>query len=279
MSHMYDKNTFGQKLTELRKKRWNQYKENQNKRINPFERYACCKSQETLADALGVERRTIGKWELGTSIPTIDKVSDLCNLLECNIDYLLGAQELIGFSPSVIASHYSGISIDIINHVKEDNEYKDFLNHFMHPDNCSALINSATMTAWREYLSSTEITEIEEPLKTLVTDIFHSYRSFTPINNYSKDGFRTYLYSSLPESRISFTPKKLDECICVSSCISSSKMKELGISNKNSHSYQIFIDYLANYSFDVLSTKEIIDIQKEYLGQSFVRMFEKYLAE
>lgn len=279
MSHMYDKKLFAQKLTEIRKKRWEQFKENKTKPTNPFEQYACCRSQETLAEALGVERRTIGKWELGSSIPTIDKVADLCNLLECNIDYLLGAEELIGFSSSLIAHHYSDISIDIINYVKKDGDYLNFLNYFMHPDNCSSFINSATITAWREYYSNSELTDIKEPLKKLVTDIFHNYQSYTPINKYSKKDFNKYLTSALPKSKISFTPKKLDECIYVCSCIPDSKVKELKLSNRNPKSYQVFIDYLADYSFDILTNREIINIQKEHLGQSFVRIFEEYLSE
>lgn len=276
---MYDKNLFGQNLTELRKKRWNQYKANQGLKINPFEKFACCKSQETLADELGVERRTIGKWELGTSIPTIDKVADLCNLLECNIDFLLGATELIGISPSVIASHYSNISIDIINHAINDANYRDFLNYFMHPDNCSTLINSATLTAWRDYYQSTELSDLHEPLRSLVIDIFQNYQSITPINNYSKESYKQFLCSSLPESKISFTPRKLDERICVVSCLTSFKFKELNLSSKNRQSYHVFIDYLTDYSFDVLSNKEIVTIQQEHLGKAFVRMFEKYLSE
>lgn len=132
---MCDKNEFGKRLTKLRKERWKQYKDNQGLTINPYEKFACCKSQETLAESLGVERRTIGKWELGTSIPTIDKVADLCELLECSIDYLLGATDLIGFTPAVIASHYSNIDINIINRAIADANYRDFLNYFMHPDN------------------------------------------------------------------------------------------------------------------------------------------------
>lgn len=276
---MYNKEIFGQRLTELRKKRWKQYKEYQNLRINPYEKFSCCKSQDTLAQALGLERRTIGKWELGTSIPTIDKVCELCNLLNCNIDYLLGAEELVGLSPSLIASHYSQISIDIINRAIEDANYRDFLNHFMHPDNCSALINETTLTAWREYLNSTELSELKEPLCSLVEDIFQAYQAINPIGNYSKDAYKQFLYSHLPESKISFNQKKLDECICIPSCLASSKLKELNISSTNPKSYSIFMDFLANYSFDVLTNKESVTIQREHLGKFFIQLFEKYLAE
>lgn len=276
---MYVKNIFGQRLTELRKKRWEQYKENQDKRNNPYEKYVCCKTQEFLAEAIGVERRTIGKWELGTSIPTIDKVSILCNLLECNIDYLLGAEELIGFSPSVIASHYSGISVDIINYGQKNSDYLDCLNHFMNPDNCSSLLNFVTLTAWKDLLSNNNMEDIADPLKSLIIDSFQYYQAFTPLNNYTKETYRQHIITSLPENKISFSPRKLDDCICASTCISNTQFNALGLSDKNPESYNIFIDYIVDYSFEILTNKVLLDIQKKNLGKSFVRLFEKYLSE
>ena len=279
MSLMYDKCIFGQRLTELRKKRWEQYKENQNIVNNPYEKFACCKTQETLAEAIGVERRTIGKWELGTSIPTIDKVAMLCNLFECNIDYLLGSEELIGFSPSVIASHYSGISVDIINYGQVNADYLDCLNHFMHPTNCSSLFNSITLTAWKDFLSQNELEEITNPLKSLIIDTFQKYQTFTPLNDYNKETYRQCILTALPPKKISFSPRKLDESICVNSCISNTRFNSLGLSDKNPESYNLFIEYIVEYSFKILTTKVLLDIQKESLAKAFVRMFEKYVSE
>ena len=45
----------------------------------------------------------------------------------------------------------------------------------------------------------------------------------------------------MPESKISFSSRKLDDCICVKSCISSEKYKELCLSNHNLKRYQVFI--------------------------------------
>lgn len=120
---------------------------------------------------------------------------------------------------------------------------------------------------------------MSEPLRSLVVDIFQNYQSITPINNYSKDSYKHFLRSYLPESKISFTPRKLDERSCVTSCLEASKIKELNLSVKNEQSYDLFINYLADYSFDILSNKEIVTIQREHLGKAFVRMLEKYLTE
>lgn len=280
---MYDKSVFfekfPEKLQELRKERWKLYKDNQDKHPNPYEKFSVCKSHDTIAEALHIERRTYGKWESGKSTPTLDMVANICNIFDCNIDYLFGAEELIGFTPSAIASHYSTIDINIVDKARKDSDYRDFLNYFMYPDNCYALVQSTTRCAWKDYLADIESENIGEPLKTLITDIFHSYQTFTSVSQYKKDSLREYIVSSLPQNKISFKAKKNNNCICISTCLSTKKINELDISNSNPQSYHLLVDYLVDYCFDVLATKEIIDIQKEKLGHLFVRMVEKFLEE
>lgn len=46
-------------------------------------------SQEQLAESLGVSRQAISKWESGLAYPEMDKIIQLCNKFELNIDDLL----------------------------------------------------------------------------------------------------------------------------------------------------------------------------------------------
>lgn len=49
------------------------------------------KTQNEFAEALGIEeRKTIGNWETGTVAIPIHRLSDICNLLDCDLDYLFG---------------------------------------------------------------------------------------------------------------------------------------------------------------------------------------------
>lgn len=281
---MYDKKedvllNFGKNLTNIRKSRWELYKHHQNEYPNPFEKFSCCKSQDSLASTIGVERRTIGNWELGKAIPTLDKCVELCNVLECNIDNLLGAEELIGFSPSVIASHYSHISIDIINYGLENENYLTFLNFFMHPDNCSTLINSTALTAWKDFQSKKDIVEIYDPLKTIILNTFQQYQAFTPINSHNKETYKQYICSALPEHKITFTSHKADECLNIKSCISNLTFKKLNLSSKSQNNYEIFINYIVDYSFETLTAKVQLAVQKEILGKIFIQLLENYISQ
>lgn len=46
-------------------------------------------SQEQLADRLGVSRQAVSKWESGSSYPDMDKMIQICNILNCTLEELL----------------------------------------------------------------------------------------------------------------------------------------------------------------------------------------------
>lgn len=46
-------------------------------------------SQDQLAAALDVSRQSVSKWELGDSIPEVDKILQLSNFFQVSTDYLL----------------------------------------------------------------------------------------------------------------------------------------------------------------------------------------------
>ena len=46
-------------------------------------------TQEGLADALGVSRQSVSKWESDGSFPEMDKLLQLCDLFGCSLDTLV----------------------------------------------------------------------------------------------------------------------------------------------------------------------------------------------
>ena len=46
-------------------------------------------SQELLADKLGVSRQAVSKWESGSSYPDMEKMIEMCKILNCTLEDLL----------------------------------------------------------------------------------------------------------------------------------------------------------------------------------------------
>ena len=51
-------------------------------------------SQEQLADELGITRQTISKWELGVSTPEMDKLVQIANYFDVNVDDLISKENI-----------------------------------------------------------------------------------------------------------------------------------------------------------------------------------------
>ena len=58
-------------------------------------RLRCRLSQEALAEKLGVTRQSVSKWELGQSLPEIDKIVDMSRLFNVTTDELLIASQTL----------------------------------------------------------------------------------------------------------------------------------------------------------------------------------------
>lgn len=46
-------------------------------------------TQEDVAKALNVTKKTVGSWEMGKTMPKIDKIERLCSLLGCRYDDII----------------------------------------------------------------------------------------------------------------------------------------------------------------------------------------------
>ena len=49
--------------------------------------------QAALAEALGVSRQSVSKWETDASVPDLDKLVGLCELFEISMDELVRGEE------------------------------------------------------------------------------------------------------------------------------------------------------------------------------------------
>ena len=52
-------------------------------------------TQEQLAEKLYITDRAVSKWERGLSLPDADKMLELCNILDINVNELLSAKKII----------------------------------------------------------------------------------------------------------------------------------------------------------------------------------------
>lgn len=277
---MYDnfnKQYLGERIHALRNKRWEQYKSSEDEKSNPYEKYAFCRTQGTLAKKLGVERRAVQGWESGSNSPSVKHLVELSNIMDCNIDYFLGANENTEIAPIALASHYSGISAEIIKYGIEHPDYLDCLNFFMLPENCKSLFNDITISAWRKYWIDSCISTIKSPFKEEVIKAYDEYSAITPIHEINQEGYTKFLKEKFPEKKYTLKAEKSKNGYSIRGCFNPIDYMKFFYDKKLD--YPKFIKYLSDNTYTQLSNNALIETQKLKLAKVFIDLFTRYLSE
>lgn len=272
----YDKNLLCTRFKEIRTDRKELYLKNKEENS----KYEYCLTQEAFACAVGADRRTIIKWEQGETIPSLEYLLKICDLLDCNFEYFLGIDDLPYIDTTAKASHFTGIDPRIIEYANKNPDYLECLNFFMLPENCSELFNKITLSAWKKYWINQSLSDIKPPLIDIIEKAFTDFYSFTPFTEISIDKYKEYLIEYLPIEKINFEPTpdsnfpiNLKEVFFLRRYIDCKK--NLSSANK----YNSFIDYIAQLTYEPLTNKEFIEIQKQKVANKFIDILSLYLSD
>lgn len=236
-------------------------------------------TQQELADAIGVKRQAIGNWEKETqkTLPSVENLIDLCKVLDCSLDYLLGSVDTPEIEPISKASHYSGISPEIIRYGIEHPDFLDCLNFFMHPQNSADIFNSVTLSVWKKFWLDSAIDKINGELKEKIIAFYDEYISITPFESINKNTYRTFLKEKLPREAITLSLTETGSKLQIKRCVSL-RIYQNFFSGED-FNYTTFINFLVDHTFDPLSHHTMLEIQKNKLANKFVDLFIKYLSE
>lgn len=234
-------------------------------------------TQQELADKIGVQRQAIINWEntKKTILPSVENLTDICEQLNCSMDYLLGSVDSPEIEPISKASHYSGIKPEIIRAGIDNPDYLDCINFFMNPENSSDIFNSITLNAWRKYWIESTIDEINGELKDTLIKFYDEYIATTPYDLVNKQTYRVFLERKLPREKITLKADADSSKIHIKKYVTLNTYQNF-FTNKE-FNYTSFITYLVERTFDSLSHNMMIEIQKHKLANKFVDLFIKYL--
>ena len=236
-------------------------------------------TQQSLADKLGTQRQAIINWEneSNNTLPSLENLVNLCETLDCSLDYLLGSVDILEIEPISKASHYSGISAEIIRYGIENPNFLDCLNFFMHPNNCGELFNCLTLDAWKTFWIESSMKDINEELKELLIKYYNEYISITPFEEVNKQTYKDFLESKFEETKLSFSVCKTTANVKIKGY--SENIINQNFYNVKKFSYPTFINYLVEHTFEPLSHRTIIELQKMKLAKFFVKLFTDYLEK
>lgn len=238
-------------------------------------------SQKSLAEELNVSNGIISKWETGKSIPSLENLFEFSKLMNCNINFLLGADEHDTPQPSPIelASFYSKISPDIICFGLKNAEYLDFLNHFMHPKNFEWFFEEITRYIYKKDNINKELNFLDETFKKDIYGIFENFSAMTSYSKMSKKNYRNFLALELSKNSRVFISKNGEKHFNIKKCFSAEAYEKFSFLQDNELSYNKLIDWLAKRTYKPFKDKTLLEIQKSHLAETFISLLDNYLVD
>ena len=249
-----------------------------NKRIKEIRKLRNLTQQE-LADKIGVQRQALTNWERKTNntLPSLENLVILCEVLECSLDYLVGSVDIPEISVLSKAYHYSRIKPEIIKAGWDDPNFLDCINFFMHPQNSADIFNSTALAVLKNYLIESSIEEITDDLKEKILLYYEEYISATPFESINEKTYGEFLKEKFPFQNISYEFNKTENKIYLKKCVSRATYQNFFEGEE--FNYSSFINYLVKHTFKPLSQKMILEIQINKLTHQFTELLMKYLRE
>ena len=114
-------------------------------------------SQEILAEKLGVSKQSVSKWEVGQTLPEVDKVIAMSKLFSVTTDELLAINEDLFSKPNKNKLHLGSIYLVVKNFKKSIDFYEKFLSmrvstinpnifaEFFFDNKCISLMNESNI--------------------------------------------------------------------------------------------------------------------------------------
>ncbi|GEM_PF-3790240 len=262
ISKKYDINLLGGLLRKIRTDRYEK----------DSKKYDFCKSQESLAKKLKYERRTICNWENGKSHPNIEQVLDLCNFLDCDIDYLLGALDYPIKSANEVAN-YTGIEYDNVISIRNNESLQNLLNYMISSEEFNTLVSGVNNEFINQYISTDILSAYKAPLMNHIKSAYAKFHAeVSPLEIFPEKVY-DFLKKEIPFSNFSKSNKGTFITF-IHDNLSSDRFNQIMLTNKITNTTDEHTIYNAFISDTVLCTYEIM----EYLHTREIKMYQFALS-
>lgn len=273
MGNKYDINSFGENLKKLRIDRY---------KTNP-EKYFYCKSNESLAEMLVHDRRTIGNWKKNVSHPNIEDVIKLCNYLDCDMDYLLNASDQPVKSTHEVAE-YTGIEYDNVVSIINNKPLRNFLNYMLSSEEFNTLVSGINNEFINQYISSDILSVYKAPLMNRIKSAYAKFHAQVSPFEISPEKVRDFLMKEIPFTNFRKSSKDTFNTFLYEN-LSSDRINQIMITNKFTSTtdeytiYNAFISDTVSCTYEIMEYMHTHELRLFHLAQSFLSIVNGYVKK
>lgn len=224
------------------------------------------KLAEEIYRATDTGRTAVTNWENTNcqTLPDIQTLMDICNVLNCDLDYLVGGSEIESqdFQTMSDALH---ISKESINTLTDNSDYGSFLDNIINNKVFEEVLKRAHQLALNKILNDVITTSFSPDFQKRIKDWFNKYYFSVFPFDMSQENFCKYIKNSIPYSE-EFNPLKFIE----DNFLEDGKMfiynsNDEFLSLCKSQQYEIIISSIADISYDYFISQNVVELSKQKL--------------
>lgn len=224
------------------------------------------KLAEEIYRATDTGRTAVTNWENTKcqTLPDLQTLMDICNVLECDLDYLVGGSEIESqdFQTMSDALH---ISKESINTLTDNSDYGSFLDNIINNKVFEEVLKRAHQLALNKILNDVITTSFSPDFQKRIKDLFNKYYFSVFPFDMSQENFCKYIKNSIPYSE-EFNPLKFIE----GNFLEDGKMfiynsNDEFLSLCKSQQYEIIISSIADISYDYFISQNVVELSKQKL--------------
>ena len=292
MSYFYDIKNFGVQLSKTRNDLYENSEDDKD--------YGFCRTQEQLGIEIGkicdnsnsaVERRTIGRWEQGKAFPRLDQFAALCDLLECDADYLMGHSKILVRTTDDI-SKATGLNYGtvekIVNNKNDPCGMASIINYLVNAQDFRRICRIVEKQFYSCYIDDDMISHYSENLRNRLQRAFDQtsvqstgYDDFTEM--FAKNLSREIPYKRIrsiqgyPNRFLDYWSNNLSKDRFHD--ISNQARYDLKITDDEVALYNHFIHRLAKDSFPTLSNARKREFEYSRISTLVMNLIDNYIDE
>ena len=201
----YNIEKFGENM---KKRRLKNYKKDADK-------YKYCKTQTLFSEMIESSRkkdetvtpRTIINWEKNNKLPDLKQFVELCEVLECDADYLLGIQKEPLYNLWEIGKKLN-LPYQSVEYIERDSDLQDILGFMLMHKNIPQIIEAVKQFYLMQLLSDDLLQAYEEALQKKIEKAYINFvDTILPISR-DEDTFKQFLCEQISFNRLKGTKEE-----------------------------------------------------------------------
>lgn len=227
-------------------------------------------------DNLGIGRTAVTNWEntnskgkTGQTLPDLQTLMDICNVLECDLDYLVGGSEIESQDYQTM-SDVLHISEESISALINNSDYGQFLDKIINYNIINnkvfeEVLNRTHQLALNKILNDVITTSFSPDFQKKIKDLFNKYYFSVFPFDMSQENFCKYIKSSIPYSEEFNSLKFIEDNFLEDGKMFIYNSNDEFLSLCKLQQYEIIISSIADISYDYFISQNVVELSKQKL--------------